>query len=313
MQKSSHEWSKDALFSKAQLYAEAMADNEDTSWQFGLWSAFTLEMLVRALVANTSPVLLADIRDWNNMLYGLGHAPNKQKFVPKSAAISELISRAEDLCAEFTREHANFCASHFARRNSEVHTGNLPFENLGLSSWLPMFYSVCAVLLGAIGESIGSLFDAETSRRANEEIVALKDETANVVKGTIAAHKTVWDQKTDQERSVAMKQAETTSLRHYGHRVSCPSCGSIALLNGKAAGAPKRAVDEDGVVERQVMRPEGFHCVACGLKIAGYSKLLAAGLGDTYLSTSHYDAMEYFEIDLDAHIRSMAEDDNNEY
>lgn len=61
------------------------------------------------------------------------------------------------------------------------------------------------------------------------------------------------------------------------------------------------------------MQPEAFHCIACGLKISGYSKLLAAGLSDAYISTSRYDAMEYFDIDLDAHVRSMAEDDNNEY
>ena len=60
------------------------------------------------------------------------------------------------------------------------------------------------------------------------------------------------------------------------------------------------------------MKPEAFACVACGLKIAGYSKLLAAGLGDTFISTAQYDALEYFEIDIDEHIRGMMEDDNNE-
>jgi hypothetical protein len=39
------------------------------------------------------------------------------------------------------------------------------------------------------------------------------------------------------------------------------------------------------------MKPEAFSCVACGLKIAGFSKLLAAGLGNTYILTSHYDAV----------------------
>ena len=313
MQKTIHEWSKDALFAKAQLYAEAMAEHEDSNWQFGLWSAFTLEMLVRSLVANTSPVLLAEVQDWNNVLYGIGGSPKKQKFVPKSAAISDLISRAEDLCEAFTREHANFCASHFARRNAEVHTGNLPFENLGTSTWLPMFYSVCAVVLEAIGESLESLFGEEVTKRAREEIAALEDDTAKTVRGTINAHKTVWEQKTDDEKALAEKQAETTALRHYGHRVTCPACGSTALVQGKATGAAKRTIDDDGIVERQVMTPESFHCVACGLKVTGYSKLLAAGLGDTYLSTSHYDAMEYFEVDIDERVRNMMEDDNNEY
>lgn len=313
MQKSNHEWSKEAFFAKAQLYAESMEEHDDSNWQFGLWSAFTLEMLVRSAVANTSPALIADNQDWNNVLYGLGGAPKKPKFVAKSAAITELVARVEDLCTDFTREHANFCASHFARRNSEVHTGNLPFENLGSSSWLPMFYSVCEVLVSAIGESLESLFGMETANRAQEDIAALQDDTGKAVKGTINAHKTVWDQKSDEEKTTAKMQAETTALRHYGHRIACPACTCTALLQGKAAGAAKRTVDEDGIDERQVMKPETFHCIACGLKISGYSKLLAAGLGDTFISTSHYDAVEYFEIDLDERVRSMMEDDNNEY
>jgi hypothetical protein len=82
---------------------------------------------------------------------------------------------------------------------------------------------------------------------------------------------------------------------------------------GNAAGEAKRTVDDDGIYERQVMKPESFSCVACGLKISGFSKLLAAGLGNTYISTSHYDAVEFFEIDIDERMRSMMEDDNNEY
>lgn len=312
-QKTNHEWSKEALFAKAQLYAESMAENDDTDWKFGLWSAFALEMLVRCSVAAVSPCLIAENQDWANILYGLGVQPKKAKFVPKSAAIMELVSRAEELVPDFTREHANFCASHFARRNSEVHTGNFPFENVGSSTWLPVFYAVCETLLKSIGESLESVFGRDTASQAREDIEAMRDETAKSVKGTINAHKTVWEQKTDEERATATAQAKTASLRHYGHRVTCPSCGSTALLQGKAAGEAKRTVDDDGIYERQVMKPEAFSCVACGLKISGFSKLLAAGLGNTYISTSHYDAVEFFEIDIEEHMRSMMEDDNNEY
>lgn len=312
MTKAAHEWSKESLFAKAQLYAESMNEHEDVNWQFGLWSAFTLEILIRASVAHISPVLLADGKDWNNTLYGLGQSPSKPKFLPKSASTSELIVRLEELCSDFTREHSNFCAAHLGRRNSEVHTGNLAFEDLESSSWLPMFYAVCQVLTKMAGESLDTLFGKEVAKRAHEDIAALKDDASKSVREAINAHKTVWNQKTDAEKELATKQAAAAALRHYGHRVDCPSCNSVALLQGKATGEAKRTVDDDGVVERQVMKPESFHCVACGLKILGYSKLLAAGLGNTYISTSRYDAMEYFEIDIDEHIRSMMEDDNNE-
>lgn len=312
-QKTNHEWSKDALFAKAQIFAESMADNNDSDWKFGLWSAFTLEMLVRSSVAAVSPSLIAENQDWANILYGLGGQPKRAKFVPKSAAVTELVSRAEELIPDFTREHANFCASHFARRNSEVHTGSFPFENVGSSTWLPTFYAVCEILLNSFGESLESLFGSDTAAQAREDIDALRDETAKSVKGTVNAHKTVWEQKSDEERTIATAQAQATSLRHYGHRVVCPSCGSTALLQGKAAGEAKRTVDDDGIYERQVMKPEAFSCIACGLKIMGFSKLLGAGLGNTYISTSHYDAVEFFDIDIEERARNMAEDDNNEY
>jgi hypothetical protein len=312
-QKTNHEWSKEALFAKAQIFAESMAQNDDTDWQFGLWSAFMLEMLVRSAVSAVSPALIADNQDWANVLYGLGVKPKRAKFVPKSAAVTELLSRAEELVPDFTREHASFCASHFARRNTEVHTGSYPLENVGSSTWLPMFFAVCEILLKSIGESLESLFGHDVAKQAREDIGALRDETAKSVKGTINAHKTVWEQKTEEERATATAQAETASLRHYGHRVTCPSCGSTALLQGKAAGEDKRTVDDDVIYERQVMKPEAFSCVACGLKIAGFSKLFAAGLGNTYISTSHYDAVEFFEIDIQERMRSMMDDDNNEY
>lgn len=307
-----HEWSKEAFFSKAQIYTEVMFEHDDSNWKFGLWSAFVIEMLVRAGVAETSPVLIADNKNWINLLYALGREPQKPKFFAKSAPINELIIRINDLCSEFTSEHANFCTSHIARRNSELHSGNLPFENLGSSTWLPMFYSVCSILLTEINESLESLFGAEIAEQARECIEALEDNTARSINRTIEAHKDAWSAKSDAEKENLKRQAMGVCLRYDGHRTDCPSCFCTALIQGKPAGEPRREVSEDGIVERQSMRPESFQCVACGLKFSGYSKLLAAGLGDMYIATSHYDALEYFEVDIEEHIRGLMEDDNNE-
>ncbi len=60
------------------------------------------------------------------------------------------------------------------------------------------------------------------------------------------------------------------------------------------------------------MRPASFECVACGLKISGYSKLVACSLGDAFTSTVHYDATEYFDTDIEEEFRGMMEEDNNE-
>jgi len=295
---------------KAQLYAQSMQESDEADFKFALWSAFTLEMLVRAAVAAVSPALLADCQDWNNVLFGLGQSSKKTKFVPKSASVTELVTRVEALCPEFTREHASFCVTHFAHRNREVHTGAMAFDMAARSGWLPVYFATCQILLTAIGESLESLFGDEAAVRAREDIEAYEDKAAKAVQGTIDAHRVVWNQKSAEEQALARAQAETASLRHYGHRTPCPACGSVGLVFGKAAGVPRVTVVESELVERQTMKPEAFHCVACGLRINGYSKLLAAGLGDTFTSTVRHDAVEYFHPSED---HGYFDEDNNEY
>lgn len=87
IERTPHEWSKEALFAKAQRYVEEMLSKEHCDWQFGFWSVLALEMLIRAALARISPALLADGKEWNNVLFAVGRAPNKTKFTPKSAGI----------------------------------------------------------------------------------------------------------------------------------------------------------------------------------------------------------------------------------
>lgn len=122
-------------------------------------------------------------------------------------------------------------------------------------------------------------------KTAKTLIEAVKDEVAKSVKGTINAHKTTWDDKSPEEREKLSKQAVTVSLRVDGHRVKCPACESTALLHGSFAGAESSIYGDGLIVVRLPMLPASFECKACGLKIVGYSKLNACGLGGTFTST----------------------------
>jgi len=78
-------------------------------------------------------------------------------------------------------------------------------------------------------------------------------------------------------------------------------------------------VGNDEVVQRQTMLPSAFECIACGLKIAGYSKLSACGLGDAFSEMTTYTAAEFFDLytedDLEEarNVRPEYEPDFNEY
>lgn len=66
-----HPWSEEALFGKALLYTERMDSFTADDWQFGFWSALSLELLARAALAHISPVLLADTKNWRNLMHAL--------------------------------------------------------------------------------------------------------------------------------------------------------------------------------------------------------------------------------------------------
>jgi hypothetical protein len=56
------------------------------------------------------------------------------------------------------------------------------------------------------------------------------------------------------------------------------------------------------------MRPSSFKCFACKLKVTGFSKLNACGLGDTFTAKSLYEPADYFQL-IDP---SFLDEDNNE-
>jgi hypothetical protein len=267
-------------------------------------------MIIRASLAHVSTTLLADGKDWNNVLFALGRKGTSSKLSPKSIDASEAITRAEALFPEFNRELANSCVIHLQRRNAELHSGDLPFDGLNTSTWLPQFYAAAEALLGTLGMPMANFFGADEATTAATLIKALKDDAAKVVKGTINAHKTIWNEKSEEEQKKLARHADAQSTRANGHRVVCPACQSVALVNGTPAGPESSSFKDGMIVLRQPMLPSHFECKACGLKIAVYSKLNACDLGGTFTATSYADPVDYFEDDFRDRFSGMDEDNN---
>lgn len=297
--KHQHDWAPEALLKKAQRYAEIMIEQERENWQFGFWSSLVLEHIVRAAVAGVSPVLLADAKDWNNLYYALGHKPTPARFEPKSAATADLLERLGAMVPEFTRELLGFCREHINRRNEEVHSGACPFDSLGSAKWQPQFYAACGVLLKSVGSSLGDIFGETEAESAEAMLDALSDDAAKSVAKTIKGYASVWEDKPEAERTKLVAAATAQARKTEGHRVACPACSSPALVVGSAHAPPTKKVEGDLIIVRQPMLPAAFFCTACGLKIAGFSKLHACGLGDIFTATSKFDAAEYFAEDDD--------------
>lgn len=303
------DWDSDALHTKAQRYIEEMLALQRDDWRFSLWSTLALELLSRAALSRVSPTLLADPKDWNNLYHALGHTPTAKKFAPKSIAISEVLSRLRDILPDFDTELEGFCLLHIGRRNSELHSGEMPFDGVQHSSWLPIFYRSCDVLLKSMATDLAEFLGDEEIKVARKLIAAASDKTAKAVAGTIKAYETVWSEKSKDEQAKLVEQASLWATKHIGHRVECPACKSTAIVTGEPISAPKIAINDDVISETQQYLPSKFECIACGMKIAGLSHLSQAGVGDTYTRTHDYDAVEYYAPEV--HITEW-EDDNNE-
>lgn len=289
-----HIWSEETLFRKAKLYAEQMELHTADDWQFGFWSALSLELLSRSALARISPVLLADNRNWRNLSYALDENQTKVQSVPRSLSEKEVLDRLMELIPAFNSEIRGFCNQHMERRNLELHSGSMAFEGIGTSEWLPEFYSACDILLKSMNRNLEDFIsDHETARSVISEF---KNSVADTVKNDIEAHRKVWSNKSLVEQENASKQAEAWATRHAGHRVPCPACKSQALLKGTPSGSVSTEVKGDVVIQRQTMLPSSFECISCGLRISGLSKLSASGLGNAFSAKYLYTAADYFQL-----------------
>lgn len=307
-------WSKDSLLSKAQLYADEMNSFTSDDWQFGLFSSLSLEFLSRAALSNISPVLLADHQNWRNIMYALGGVTTAKRFTAASIGTKEVLARLTELVPSFTPEIAGFCSKHVERRNAELHTGEAAFIDAETSDWLPKFYKSCSILLQSMDKKLSTMMP--NANKAQEMIDSLDDATAKAIEQEIKAYAKVWSNKSANDQSTASSQAKNWATRQSGHRIICPACKSTALLHGAPNGAVSTTIGDDEVIQRQTMLPSAFECIACQLKISGYSKLTACGLGNVFTETTTYSAAEFFNLytedDIEIAKRELYEPDNNE-
>ena len=292
-----HPWSEESLFSKAVLYIERMEENSPDNWQYGFWSALSLEILTRAALAHVSPTLLADCKDWKNLVYAIRGETITKGHLPHSLTARDVRHRLKELVPSFAGEVENFCASHAQRRNSEMHSGQLPFVSVSTNEWLPKFYSACSVLLNSMDKELSDLFSESAVVQAQARIESLEASARLTVEQDIENYKMAWLALEPELRNEASSDANSWAKRSSGHRVECPACGSNALIQGAPTGGTISIDTQEGnVIQKQSQLPSSFECRACRLRISGLTKLSACGLGYVFFETYTYTAAEYFEL-----------------
>ena len=291
----------DSLWAKACVFFErAFLESKDDPL-FGLWAALGLELLGRSAVSKISPTLLAEPdRDHKYLLHvlGLGSERNPKRTI----AANQVFELCVILHERFSDEDKKICLALINKRNEELHTGASAFGEYPSSRWLSGFYRVCKLLCDCQGRCLEDLFGDEEAANAEEMLAEQKSEVESAVKSKMAAHKKVFDGKTEEEKNLAKTNAFRSArlLAMEGHhKVVCPSCGSDASVSGVPYGTEKVSHEEGHIIVRQPVSPRSFECFACGLRLGGYSELEVVGMGGRHSRTSRYSPEEYYGFSED--------------
>ncbi|MBF2761463.1 MAG: hypothetical protein ISN28_14595 [Ectothiorhodospiraceae bacterium AqS1] len=193
-------------------------------------------------MANVHPSLLADIEKNGipyQLYFALGLPVKEPRFFSKSIPISQVFYRLSKLFEKFTSDDVNFCNKHMDRRNSEVHTGKIPFDDISDISWQPQFYKACKILLETMDMRLIDLFGEEEADIAERLIVINDDKNASKIKSVVETHKKSWQDKSEDERQRLSQKATIWATEEKGHRVKCPACESNSLVFGEPVGEVK--------------------------------------------------------------------------
>lgn len=291
-------WEREPLFTKSKLFFEKAYEEEKESPYFGLWCAMGLELLIRSAIASVSPTLLAEPDpSHQNLLHALNLGSLKSK--RKSLVTMQVLSLCQTLISDFNESHFKIASAIVNQRNEELHSGGAAFEEYPTQQWIAGFYECCKILAEFQGESLNSLFGAEIKSEAEVILAKIEEDIIGKTKSLIAAHKKVFEHKTkgaqEELKEEAQKNSDKLSFRGY-HRVKCPACENIATVIGEPTGKEYIENHEDEIVVKQSILPEKFACIACELKLTGYSALKAADVANHYTRKTTYSPEEYYNL-----------------
>lgn len=287
------------LWAKARLYFERAFAESPEDARFGLWCSLGLELLARTALASVSPTLLAEPDNSHKFLL-IALNRGSETTERRSIRTSQVFSLCVQLFDGFSKDDQTAAMALINRRNDELHTGAAAFDEYPSKIWLAGFYRTCLLLTEAMGESLESLFGEEKGRSAREVLSQNEKGVKHKVLNEIADRRRKFEEMPIEAQQAARETSEKAGekLAHERHhRVKCPSCGSVATVQGEPFGPNTTTlVDEQTIEVRQTISPRSFACSTCGLSLGSYAELAVADLGGHHTRTTEFSPEDYYGL-----------------
>lgn len=292
-------WSYNKLWFKAKIYIQKALNEDRDEEMFPFWSAIALEFVARATLAKVHPVLLADPREGENLLYVFGFQ-KKPIYTPISIPTKTVLERCEVVVPNFTDSEKAFCKDFTTRRNEELHSGGLGFDSYPTGKWLSKYYKVLKILLAAQKKTLVDLLGTEEAKAA-EEMIAERDATLEKnVKDKVSIHAKTFKALSKKEQLERIDKSKTDRMfgyRSYRKNAICPACSNFGVLNGKLISVSDSVAGESEIIQNLNILPTHFKCLCCELELNNHSELDVVELGGQYKVEEIYDPREYYDIE----------------
>jgi len=290
-----HPWSYESLWVKACAYMQRALAEKREEELFPLWAAITLELVARAGLAYIHPALLAESREGSHLLYAFGYIKDP-KYTPISIPTKIVFERCETIIQDFTGADFLFCKSLTNRRNEELHTGGLGFDQYPTKRWLTNYYRVLWILLAHQGKTLKDLL-GETEANAAEEMIAERAAgLEKIVRDRISKAKKFFTELPEEEKEARMMRANAVrrGWTAYGRYGFCPACGTKIVIGGKFISLSEATATDSLIIQQRNILPTFMECVCCNMHLDSHAELDIVEMGGQYSIGEGFRPTEYF-------------------
>lgn len=275
-----------ALHDKSKVYIGRALTRKNTGDldEYQLWASLALELLSKAALAHKHPSLVVDPTHWQSLFVAAGINITTDV---KTISAKTLYQRLTHLIPKFDQSVLQkFCQEISERRNTELHSADLPFLTMRLDAWEAQYWHACDTILQYMDSSLEQWIGADGARAPrqllNEATQALK--TAVILRIEAAKNSFESLKKSEQERLKSEPKNKYDFFRGSYDEIwntTCPACNCCAFMTGDQTD--EEIIEEHDeyaiweIVNREMFAEE-FYCPVCDLTLIGNHEIDLAGL-----------------------------------
>lgn len=283
----------EGLFSKSTVYIHRGFQAKDAGDldQYQLWLSLALELLGKAALSSIHPCLVVDPLHAGSMFAAAGKPIGADI---KTIGSKTIFERLSHLSKYFDKGVKDFCDAIALRRNAELHSGEVPFQEMKLEAWEGNFWHASQVILDILGFELEEWLGANAS--AQKMIIKearLARVSAAVLRVKQAKEHFLLLKASDRKEAVDLSKKKR--FYHYHNLfnafvedawdVTCPACGGRAYLGGDLFEESIVGGESEHSWEEEVAKSYGaeeFFCPTCELRLNGRDEIEAADLDPDY-------------------------------